>query len=518
MLLQVGHDPLAQQVAVVTQLGVAGVFHPAQALLLSVGANRRARHIQERPHQPARREGCQQTDAGKAGGTAAAHQVQEKGLGLVLRMVRGEEHFLGLQQPGDHPVAGVARGFFEAAARVGDDLEMLAEKRNVAFQAECAAVFQPLVRRIVQAVVEVNGLQRRREVVTGFVKRLQQGGGVGAAAETHPVPPRTRQAGETLEQTLRAEPLSPGIHGRIPSVLERSVGQQALIASIEQRVGFQRAEFLLEKGFIDRIIPRMEMRDELATLRTELVAPSEIDEESKERLAALGYLSTTAATGDGGCRVYNVDKQIGRNTLQRAVWDADPGDQPVDGLFVCGVEQAVASRSGKLVGPPGFIGIDQRQDAVVQQRGPAVRQSRREDDLLGTEVVDRAAAAEKIVAENEPGVLSDVVMPKLSGPELLRRISSSCPNAEFVLMSGYPLDEHPDLLEIQLATNVRGPYLCSQAAARMMAAADGGVNYDRPALKRLKERQARAASSTGGNAAEDVGFLDIPAFLRRQAD
>lgn len=38
-----------------------------------------------------------------------------------------------------------------------------------------------------------------------------------------------------------------------------------------------------------------------------------------------------------------------------------------------------------------------------------------------------------------------------------------------------PLDEHPDLLEIQLATNIRGPYLCSQAAARMMAAAGGGV-------------------------------------------
>ncbi|MDJ0771236.1 MAG: SDR family oxidoreductase [Ilumatobacter sp.] len=37
-----------------------------------------------------------------------------------------------------------------------------------------------------------------------------------------------------------------------------------------------------------------------------------------------------------------------------------------------------------------------------------------------------------------------------------------------------PLDEHPELLELQLATNVTGPYLCSQRAARIMAASAGG--------------------------------------------
>lgn len=38
-----------------------------------------------------------------------------------------------------------------------------------------------------------------------------------------------------------------------------------------------------------------------------------------------------------------------------------------------------------------------------------------------------------------------------------------------------PLDDHPELLERQLATNVRGPYLCSQIAARTMAEAGGGA-------------------------------------------
>lgn len=36
------------------------------------------------------------------------------------------------------------------------------------------------------------------------------------------------------------------------------------------------------------------------------------------------------------------------------------------------------------------------------------------------------------------------------------------------------LDEHAALLELQLATNIRGPYLCSQRAAEIMVGAGGG--------------------------------------------
>ena len=44
-----------------------------------------------------------------------------------------------------------------------------------------------------------------------------------------------------------------------PRVIEQTIKQQL-------PEGFQRAEFLLEHGFIDRIVPRKEMRRTLALL------------------------------------------------------------------------------------------------------------------------------------------------------------------------------------------------------------------------------------------------------------
>jgi cell division protein FtsZ len=41
-------------------------------------------------------------------------------------------------------------------------------------------------------------------------------------------------------------------------------------------------------------------------------------------------------------------------------------------------------------------------------------------------------------------------------------------------------------------------------------------DYDRPT--KLRRDAAEKAQSTGGNTAEDMDYLDIPAFLRRQAD
>ena len=46
----------------------------------------------------------------------------------------------------------------------------------------------------------------------------------------------------------------------------------------------------------------------------------------------------------------------------------------------------------------------------------------------------------------------------------------------------------------------------------------GGEDYDRPTVLRNKNKAAQRAQATGGNSAEDMGYLDIPAFLRRQAD
>jgi cell division protein FtsZ len=46
----------------------------------------------------------------------------------------------------------------------------------------------------------------------------------------------------------------------------------------------------------------------------------------------------------------------------------------------------------------------------------------------------------------------------------------------------------------------------------------GAEDYDRPTVLRNKNKAAQRAQAAGGNSAEDMDYLDIPAFLRRQAD
>ncbi|MGB5306904.1 MAG: cell division protein FtsZ [Gammaproteobacteria bacterium] len=46
----------------------------------------------------------------------------------------------------------------------------------------------------------------------------------------------------------------------------------------------------------------------------------------------------------------------------------------------------------------------------------------------------------------------------------------------------------------------------------------GSVDLDRPTVLRRKNQAAQRAQAAGGSQAEDLDYLDIPAFLRRQAD
>ena len=46
----------------------------------------------------------------------------------------------------------------------------------------------------------------------------------------------------------------------------------------------------------------------------------------------------------------------------------------------------------------------------------------------------------------------------------------------------------------------------------------GAEDFDRPTVLRNKHKAAQRAQAAGGNSAEDMDYLDIPAFLRRQAD
>jgi len=45
-----------------------------------------------------------------------------------------------------------------------------------------------------------------------------------------------------------------------------------------------------------------------------------------------------------------------------------------------------------------------------------------------------------------------------------------------------------------------------------------GTDYDRPTVLRNRHKAVQRGQGAGGNSAEDMDYLDIPAFLRRQAD
>ena len=53
-----------------------------------------------------------------------------------------------------------------------------------------------------------------------------------------------------------------------PAALVRLAGQRVIANTIKAELpeGFQKAEFLLEHGFIDKIVPRQNLRSELARL------------------------------------------------------------------------------------------------------------------------------------------------------------------------------------------------------------------------------------------------------------
>jgi acetyl-CoA carboxylase carboxyl transferase subunit beta len=53
-----------------------------------------------------------------------------------------------------------------------------------------------------------------------------------------------------------------------PGALIGFAGPRVIEGTIKQKLpeGFQRSEFLLEHGMIDRIVPRAEMRDEIAVI------------------------------------------------------------------------------------------------------------------------------------------------------------------------------------------------------------------------------------------------------------
>ena len=66
-----------------------------------------------------------------------------------------------------------------------------------------------------------------------------------------------------------------------PNALIGFAGSRVSVGTIAQELpaGFQRSEFLFEHGFIDRVVSRPDLRDELARL-LRLLPPRDVDEAS----------------------------------------------------------------------------------------------------------------------------------------------------------------------------------------------------------------------------------------------
>ena len=88
--------------------------------------------------------------------------------------------------------------------------------------------------------------------------RLDERGGFYAAVLTDPTTGGVTASFGMLGDVILAE----------PGALIGFAGQRVIANTIRQELpaGFQRAEFLLDYGFIDRIVPRKELRSELARL------------------------------------------------------------------------------------------------------------------------------------------------------------------------------------------------------------------------------------------------------------
>jgi hypothetical protein len=92
----------------------------------------------------------------------------------------------------------------------------------------------------------------------GALQRLHKAGGVSISVMTHPTTGGVTASFSSVCDFLIAE----------PGALIGFAGPRVIATTIKKELpkGFQRSEFLLEKGQIDRIVDRANMRNELARL------------------------------------------------------------------------------------------------------------------------------------------------------------------------------------------------------------------------------------------------------------
>ncbi|MFQ6048427.1 MAG: acetyl-CoA carboxylase, carboxyltransferase subunit beta [Phycisphaerae bacterium] len=129
------------------------------------------------------------------------------------------------------------------------------------------AIEQATEQGIPLVIVAASGGARMQEGMVSLVQmsktaaalgRLDQAGGLYIAVLTDPTTAGVAASFASLGDVILAE----------PGALIGFAGQRVIANTIKAELpeGFQRAEFMLEHGFVDRIVPRAKLRSEIARI------------------------------------------------------------------------------------------------------------------------------------------------------------------------------------------------------------------------------------------------------------
>ncbi len=172
--VQLRHDPVAQEVAGKGDIRVAGVLDPVQPPGIRVGGQRGARRIQQgaqvlsTPQCGLRRHGSQAVH------TAAAQQLQQQGLGLVILVMGGQQAVPVRQPVGQCGIARRTRRGLRALPGPGTCIDAERHIRDIQCPADLRTVRLPGGRMHLQAMVDMHGAHRHIQPLTQCHQRMQQ--------------------------------------------------------------------------------------------------------------------------------------------------------------------------------------------------------------------------------------------------------------------------------------------------------------------------------------------------------
>ena len=181
-LFQQRHDLLAQEVAVVRGVQVAGIVDPRQTMLAGVAFKEVKRGVQQRTPMPSAGKGAPVAHRRQPIHARSAQGTQQEGFRLVLQVMRGHQYLAGRHCLGERRIARVAGGRLHALAGVDGNPHMHDLQRYAPVIADALAVRGPVFGCRLQAVMDVDGakdtLERRFRM-----EPVQQDSRIQTAAE-----------------------------------------------------------------------------------------------------------------------------------------------------------------------------------------------------------------------------------------------------------------------------------------------------------------------------------------------